>query len=286
MKVGIESAAYLSRYGIKEGLARLKRHGYDTIDLQDFVNTETELFRLDAKGFEKKLLDLRKDCEDAEVEIFQAHGPWRWPPMDATPEERAERFEKMARSIEGTAIVGCRNFVIHPIMPFGDYQDPEPETFYKMNFEFMNRLCDVADRFNVTVCLENMPMPRISLATPKQILDFVKDVNRDSFKVCLDTGHCAVCGVDPAEAVRMTGKDYLAVLHVHDNDGRGDLHWLPGFGVINWKEFGKALLDIGYNGSFSLETRVPGNVPESARESMEIGLFNIANAICGNVQSD
>ena len=282
MKIGIESSAYFSRYGVKEGLLRMKEHGYDTVDLQDFVNTETELFRLDSKDFEKTLSDLRKNCENAGIEIIQVHGPWRWPPMDSTPEERAERFEKMSRSIEGTSVLGCRNFVIHPIMPYGDYQDPEPETFYKINFEFMNRLCDVADRFGVTVCLENMPMPGISLATPRQILDFVKDINRDSLKICLDTGHCTVCGVNPGDAVRLIGKELLAVLHVHDNDGRGDLHWLPGFGVIDWKYFGKALSDIGFEGSFNLETSVPANVPEGARDSLERCLFNIAKSICGN----
>lgn len=282
MKIGIESAAYFPRYGTVAGLRRMAAQGFKTVDYQGFVYTDNVLFAKDDAGFEKELLQLKKDCADAGIEIFQSHGPWRWPPRDFSEEDRAERFEKMARSIRGNAILGCRYFVIHPIMPFGDNQNPDPDTFYKMNFEFMNRLCDVADQCGVTVCLENMPMPALTLATPAQILAFVKDVNRENFKVCLDTGHCTVCGVDPADAVRLTGKEYLKVLHVHDNNGHSDLHWLPGFGVINWKEFGKALRDIDYDGSFSLETCVPGNVPAESRESLEKGLFNIANAIAGN----
>lgn len=32
MKVGIESGAYLGRYGFEDGLARMKRHGYECVD--------------------------------------------------------------------------------------------------------------------------------------------------------------------------------------------------------------------------------------------------------------
>ena len=279
IRIGIESSAYISRYGTEKGLARMKMHGYDTVDYQGFVNTETDLFALPETSFEKELSALRLACVNAGIELFQVHGPWRWPPRDFTPGDRAERFEKMAKSIRGTDVLVCENFVIHPIMPFSDNSNPDPDAFYKTNFDFMNRLCDVADEYGVTVCLENMPMPVLTLSTPKQILDFVKAVNRKSMKVCLDTGHCTVCGADAAEAVRLTGKEYLKVLHVHDNNGRSDLHWLPGFGVINWTEFGNALKDIGYDGSLSLETQVNGNVPEKAREDLEKGLFSIAKAI-------
>ncbi|MBP5767054.1 MAG: sugar phosphate isomerase/epimerase, partial [Clostridia bacterium] len=105
-----------------------------------------------------------------------------------------------------------------------------------------------------------------------------------NFKVCLDTGHCAVCGVKAGDAVRETGKEYLAVLHVHDNNGRGDFHWLPYFGVIDWRDFTAALKEIGYDGSLSLETNVPGGVPEAAREPMELALAKMAAVLAGNLQ--
>ena len=117
MKIGIESGAYLSRYGLEEGLKRMRKHGYECVDFPDFANTEGPLFQLDETGFEKELKNIRKQIEDSGIEISQTHGPWRWPPRDNTPEDRAERFEKMAKSIRGTAILGCKNFIIHPIMP-------------------------------------------------------------------------------------------------------------------------------------------------------------------------
>ncbi|MBR7063270.1 MAG: sugar phosphate isomerase/epimerase, partial [Clostridia bacterium] len=64
------------------------------------------------------------------------------------------------------------------------------------------------------------------------------------------------------------GRDYLRVLHVHDNNGVGDFHWLPETGVIDWDNFSRALRDIGFTGVFSLETNVKtdGLSPDQIRE--------------------
>ena len=278
MKIGIESAAYLERYGLSEGLKRLKAHGYECIDYRDFIDTETPLFKLSEYEFEETLRNQRNEIEKAGIEISQTHGPWRTP-KDSTPEDRAERFEKMAKSIRGTAILGCKNFVIHPIMPFGGDKDPEPEKLWEMNYEFMGRLEKVGREYGVVICFENMPMTALSLSRPSEILTFAKNINSDYFKVCLDTGHCAVFGESPADAVRLIGKNYLRVLHVHDNNGRSDLHWHPYMGVIDWPDFTQALIDIEFEGALSLETSVSGRIPADIRDYHEKALFASAKKL-------
>lgn len=279
MKIGIESSAYEGLYGLHEGVARMKRHGYECVDFQDFVHTDTELFALTESDFEKYLLTKRAVYEEADIEIFQSHGPWRYPPQDFTAEDRAERFEKMARSIHGTAVLGCKNFIIHPLMPWGADSDPKPQRRWDMNLEFFSRLCKVAESEDVTICFENMPMTQISLSRPHEILEFVKTINDPHFKVCLDTGHCAVFGESPAEAVRLIGKEYLAALHVHDNNGKNDLHWLPYTGVIDWADFSCALDEIGFEGSLSLETHASARIPADIREPQEIALFHMGKKL-------
>lgn len=122
-------------------------------------------------------------------------------------------------------------------------------------------------------------MRALSNSRPEAILRAVKEINSPFFRVCLDTGHCAVFGDSPADAVRLIGKEYLSTLHVHDNDGCGDCHWLPGAGVIDWQDFSDALAEIGFEGSVSLETAVDGNIPEPDREAAEIALFNTVRKI-------
>ena len=120
----------------------------------------------------------------------------------------------------------------------------------------MSRLAEYGKEYGVTVCFENMPFRELPLSPTKEILRMVKEINSDYFKVCLDTGHSAVLGESPADAVRLLGKKYLQVMHVHDNNGERDNNWLPGSRVINWDDFSKALFDIKYEGALVLETGV------------------------------
>lgn len=279
MKIGIESGAYISRYGIEAGAARMRAHGYECLDYQSFANTDLPMFSMNAHDFEAYLTEHRRIIEGCGLEISQTHGPWRWPPQDYTEEQRAERFDKMARSIVGTAILGCKNFIIHPIMPFGDNQDPEPEKLWEMNYEFMGRLVEVGRQNDVVVNFENMPMLALSISTPDAILKFVKTVNSPYFKICLDTGHVAVFGLQPADAVRKIGKDLLSTLHIHDNSGRGDQHWLPYTGVIDWDDFSNALAEVGFEGAVSLETAVAKCDDAAEMEKREKDLFLAAKKI-------
>lgn len=283
MKTGITDNAYLYLGSHAAAFERMKQHGYDCTDYQGFVDTETPLFAKDAAGFERTLLSIRRDALNAGIEIYQAHGPWRWPPQDSTAEERAERFEKMSRSIQGCQILGCPNFIIHPIMPFGDWQDPEPERLWEMNLEFFSRLCDVAKAHDTVICFENMPMTALSLSTPEQILRFVKMIDSPYMRICLDTGHCSVFGQSPADAVRLFGKEYLRALHVHDNDGKADRHMLPGEGVIDWEEFARALAEIGCQCPVSIETAVSSKIPADQRDAAERELAGIAQRIAGKI---
>lgn len=280
MKLGIIDGAYLDRYGLKKGLAIMREQGYECIDYQKLCFTESELFTGSAAHFESVLSEIREACASEGIEISQTHGPWRWPPQDATEEDRAERFEKMSISVRGTAILGCRNMVIHPIMPFGTDSDPEPERMWDMNLEFMRKLADEGQRCGVTVCYENMPFPAMKLATPEAVCRFVKTLDHPFFKVCLDTGHCAVLGISAGESVRLIGKEYLRTLHIHDNDGRSDLHWLPNTGVIDWTDFSNALNEIGFDGTASLETCVKNDIENGeARTAAELSLLESLKAI-------
>lgn len=270
MKIGITASGYTNRYGFEDGLRRLRADGYECIDYLEFVDTETPRFGCSEAEFDAIVEKERKFIESLGLEISQTHGPWRWPAQDATPEDRRERFEKMSRAIRGTAVLGCRNFVIHPIMPWGRF-DTDAGVTWAINLDFMSRLCRVAEECQVTVCLENMPMRHQSLVTPEHCLRLVREVGAGNFKICLDTGHCTMHGVNPGDAVRMFGRDMLAALHVHDNDGETDRHWYPYSGVIDWRDFGAALGEIGFEGTLSLEvTAVPGREQELYESALRL----------------
>lgn len=277
MKTGIAMSCGFSAEDARKKLTHVKELGYDCVDFQSFVGTENPFFESSLPDFEKTLGEMRQAMAEIGVEPSQTHGPWRWPPRDFTEEDRKERFEKMTRALYGTALIGAPAMAIHCIMPFGCDKNPEPEQFCEMNLDYYSRLTKEAEKVGVTVALENMPFPALTLSRPSEILAFVKEIGSPNLKVCIDTGHCATLKESPAEAVRLVGKEYLACLHVHDNDGRSDWHWLPFTGTIDWTDFRNALNEIGFEGSVSLETNVKrGDMSESVFRKMESVLSEMA----------
>ena len=279
MKTGISVNFAFTPEAARESFAHLRSLGYDCADLQTFVNTETEWFSTPNSVRLRRWVRIGKIARDYGISLSQTHGPWRYPPRDFTEEDREERFGKMCAALEGTAAVGAPCMVIHNIMPWGGSQNPEPERFMDMNRMFFSRLLEKAKSCGVVIALENMPFEKLTLSTPEQVFNFVKEFESPFFRVCLDTGHAAVLRLSPADSVRLIGLDYLACLHVHDNDGVHDLHWTPYQGVIDWADFSRALYEIGYKGTLSLETNVSRKLPQSVRPDWEKALAATARAL-------
>ena len=282
MKLGMTAGVFTGNPADFEGeLKQLKAIGFDCIDYQGFINTQTPLFEMSETEFKYYLTEQKRMVFATGLEIGQVHGPWRSPIYDSTEEERNERFEKMSKAVRGTAILGCDRMVLHNIMPQGKID--EDEAFVKaINRDFFLRLCEVGSENGVVICLENMPYSGQCLARPRQTLDFVRSLNSEWLRVCLDTGHCAVLGISAGDAARSIGKDYLWALHVHDNDGCRDLHLAPKDGVLDWKDFGNALREICFEGTLSLETKIPKTLDTDGREAMLRDLYRQAREIAGN----
>jgi sugar phosphate isomerase/epimerase len=94
-------------------------------------------------------------------------------------------------------------------------------------------------------------------------------------KVLLDVGHVNVGGEDPSDSVRKA-REYLAHVHIHDNDGTKDQHLVPGDGKIDFAPIVKALREVGYDGYVSAELE-QGEGDESALRTRDFfrGAFGI-----------
>ncbi len=281
MKIGIYFDPHkngYARFG-KMKFSKIAQHGFLAIDY-NMADTETEIFSLNDGDFERKIHEIKTEADSANLEISQVHGPWRYPPQDSTVEDRQERMDKMKKSILATKMLGCKYWVVHPIMPYGtkDLEIGAASKTWELNLAFMSELLEFAKKQDVTICLENMPFRNFSLATPTQILKFVKTMNDEHFKICLDTGHVAVfSGSSVGDSVYELGEE-LKVLHIHDNMGDRDSHLCPTKGIIDWSKFISALKDVGFNGVFSLETSPSVELDDDLFETECIKLCGITKA--------
>ena len=81
----------------------------------------------------------------------------------------------------------------------------------------------------------------------------------DYLGLCYDTGHGNMNGnaLDILDRYR----DRLIAVHIHDNDGRDDLHKLPFTGTVDWDRFMNILSNSVYNKPLNLEV-IKTNHPE------------------------
>ena len=279
MKIGI-GKHYVNKYGLDRGAALMAEDGYTHIDY-NFSDTESEIYAARDESFLTMVLAIKRSLDNAGLKVEQIHGPWQYPPKDSTDSERAERFEKMTKSMVIARYLGAKYVAVHPLMPYGAHSPENPEGVYEINRQFFAALANVGKNLGITVCLENMPFDKHPIHSTDEITSLVEDINHPNLKVCLDTGHAIMTGEVLSESVKRIGKERLAILHVHDNPGNKDTHSAPYDGVGDWGDFVEALYDIGYDGVMNLEVSLPKDLSDDVLREKERALAAVAKLLAG-----
>lgn len=94
-------------------------------------------------------------------------------------------------------------------------------------------------------------------------LELLKMIDADGAKIYYDIANLHNLGHDPAEEIRMIGRERICQVHVKDNP-----HHL-GSGKVDFEPVAQALDDIGYEGWLVLETRIPEPPAEHLPKSRE-----------------
>jgi sugar phosphate isomerase/epimerase len=118
--------------------------------------------------------------------------------------------------------------------------------------EVLDRLGVAVAGTPLTLCLESLP-GRASDLPNGEVVRRVHERAATSFGFVLDTGHAHIAG-DLSGLVNLAGRR-LQSLHLHDNDGHGDQHLVPGEGTIDWVPFLRELRASGYEGPLMLEVQ-------------------------------
>ena len=101
----------------------------------------------------------------------------------------------------------------------------QPDTRFDLGLARYLRAAEAAERYNVYLALENS-------VYPEYVHYLLEHVDSTHVGFCYDSGH---------ENAFAPGENYLArwghrllAMHLHDNDGKNDLHSLPFTGTVNW----------------------------------------------------
>ena len=218
-------------------------------DIMDFETSYREVaeagFTAVVMGAERGQLDLRKREEALEAaRILErlgltapaCHGLDMGPGGLNDPDDEARRALVAAHvSFMGNAAeIGCRTYVVH----IGPKRPDEPE---QASWDRVRQCVEVlaarAEEVGIIMALENGL--KDYLVSNEELLALAEEVAGPWVGVCYDSGHAHVTG-DATEVLKMLAP-HVVTVHLHDNDGAGDQHLIPGQGTIAWEPLVRAL---------------------------------------------
>ncbi len=252
MKIARDTAYLEKTFGIEKAIDIIADAGFDGMDYTDSAPNSN------VDNYKELAEKIRTKAESRGLAIYQTHAP--------TPRRFLEIGgmdyvkELTVRSLEFSSLLGAEAVIVHPI------QDPAhklgDESVYERNMDYFTHLLPYCEKFNIKIAIENMcktdPKSKVVhdgvCAHPLEFSKYIDDLNSKYATACLDTGHCAATGREPYDLLRIMGGNRITCLHIHDNDFKSDMHYLPFTVSHNWDEFCKALAEIDYKGHFTLES--------------------------------
>jgi sugar phosphate isomerase/epimerase len=183
------------------------------------------------------------------IGFYSVHVPYNKVDVSVMdPVARLSAVDATKKTIELLAGAGNVYFVIHPGSLVGN---DAKEARIDNSVESLTALAGFVRGTTARLAVENM-LPSHVGEGAVELASIIARLPGD-VGVCLDSGHAFITDGSPAKALKVLG-DRLFTLHVHDNDGKSDLHQMPGEGGIDWKEYINGLVGAGFQGVFMLET--------------------------------
>ena len=168
--------------------------------------------------------------------------------------DRREMIADHIKSMETAAEFGSLTYTIHVGASHYVRREAKLPELRKLAAETLEQLVPAAERIGIVIAVENAFEPPNSA---REVLGLVQPyAGNKHVGVCFDTGHAnCMCmkpgkelakyrdyvhnswyetGIVPENDALEVLKPHIVTTHMHDNDGYGDLHAMPGDGDIDW----------------------------------------------------
>jgi len=174
------------------------------------------------------------------------HTAWYLPVASPFPELREVAIRELERCMRVFRDLGTDRMNVHPFtrVPLHD-----EDWVIGQNIDALARLADFGREIGIKIMLENMPhFSRVAQIKP--ILEAVPDAG-----LLLDVGHANLdTPYNYSEELLAHFGERLEHVHVSDNRGsHDDMHLPLGVGNINWLRVVRALKNVGYDGTITIE---------------------------------
>jgi sugar phosphate isomerase/epimerase len=240
-------SCYFRELEPEERLAEFSRSGFRYLE---FSTEDGEILLKRGKSTPTGA-EYRKRAEDLGITVLQGHLD-----LEADILNHAH-VEGLKVWLELFHAIGIKNCVLH--YGKGPAANIPSALVLEKRGEALKELKKTIAGTDMRICLENLLRDRDC----KVLLELIAYAGEENMGICLDTGHLSLAGGNPAAFVAEAGT-LLRALHIADNEGYYDQHFMPYFGrgTVPWAEFMRALGGSAYQGLFNFEIPgTTGNVP-------------------------
>ena len=222
-----------------DGVRRIARAGYSAIDYSAIGRQ--------VRPGDALAVELRRCSADLGLAPAALHYRSFGFAFLAEPEARRRFQETAVEDVRLAAVLGAPAIAFHL---GNDLPGADDATLADANADAMAPAAAAAAELGVNLALENHchgwgdRLAHLELVAAR--------LDSPAVGFCLDSGHAAAAGLDPAALARTMG-GRLRLVHLHSNDGRRDIHRPAGQGVVRWPPLLAALHAVGYRGALLLE---------------------------------
>lgn len=289
MKLITNTSQCVRKLGLDETIEMMARAGFDALDWSFFdMWQEESVWRQD--NWRELAAHVREKCTACGISVVQAHAPF--PTSGDTKEFDDHAMSLILQAMEAASIMGATQIVVHPRqqLPHARFS----EQLFEENVALYKGLIPYCEKWNIRVCAENMwqydkrreYIVDSVCSRPEEFNALLDAVDSRWIIGCLDLGHCALVGQEPAEVIRKMGASHIKALHVHDVDWKHDNHDMPFLQKQDWEAICKALGEIGYEGDFTFECDTfQDRFPAPLCEAASVMLASVGRYLISRVEA-
>lgn len=225
--------------GMLPVLERLKKMGYDGVELPLFDNSSVEKWqqwgkRLDDLGLERTAVTVRGEQDN---------------PISPDAKVRAAGVAATCRTLDCCQAVGAQTLIGPYHSALGLFSGAGPtKDEWKWGVDSMRQVAEHAGKVGVMLGVEYLNrFETYLLNTAADTARFIAEVNHPSCRMMYDTFHANIEEKNMEAAIRAAAP-YMIHVHISENDRS-----TPGQGSIDWKSNFDAIHAVGYNGWLMIE---------------------------------
>ena len=180
---------------------------------------------------------IRKCADAAGVSVVGVHAPfgWEWDVLSSDREFAPVRRWVHRRLLKLLPeVFGIDTYVMHLL---NDLYPGTVDEAVRDSESVLADLLEVASESKIVIALENGFQP---IDYPDVLHRYVDRYKSPFIGSCFDIGHSNVISQrrgDTTDDYIKTLAASMVVCHLHDNDGSGDQHKVPGDGTIDWARY-------------------------------------------------